>query len=524
MSSGSGSGRTAMFVYGNGRGDYLPLNQEPTLGQRKFGRYTDRHEVTGSAFGSFEGQAPSRRPGLSFTFRAGYQWEVVDAGRWLRSGSPDLTAATRELLVARITQLAVAVDPTEADLGRREIEKRLGGRLELLGHGADALLTSFAMWPDIPAHPIAQSANFGQASCRLLAADGVPLDVALGLSWQVQDAVRWHLDRVNEPGRLCEEILVREVGQVVAEFEHDRAAEAQAAVISRLVNVPMQPGHGLVVSLKNARVELGESRRSVDVSVRAERFEAKLSTSEASTLLDAVIDISWRIRDPGLWVRSPIDDPSGQCQHEVVQRLRVVTGGYPWSALRDAEREINEQICRRPLDVEGCIELTLIGVQLRLQPELEQRVQELAAATLDADITKEKLAADEAATTASLTRAKLIQAALDAGLDPDVLRVEADPTGAAEALSNLSFRRHAEEQRRFELLVILAKSGELERDLAQRIIAAATAGALPGGGGDAGAEQRQRPGYSGRGLRRGDARPVTPPAEDTPPDTPDKAR
>ncbi|WP_250284139.1 hypothetical protein [Frankia sp. CiP1_Cm_nod2] len=513
MTTGNGSSRTVMFVYGNGRGDYLPLNQEPTLGQRKWGRYTNRHDVTGSAFGSFEGHAPSHRSSVNFRFRAGYRWELVDAGIWLRAGSPDLTAATQELLLAHITGMTVAIDPTETDGGRQKVEKTLAGRLELSGHGAYASLTSFTLWPDIPEDPTARSATFGQVTCRLPAADGVLLTVALGLSWQVEDRVRWYLDQVNEPGKLCEEILVREVGGVIAAFEYDRVAEAQVAVLSRLADKPIDPGHGLVVSLKSVRVEFGGPRQPVDTSTRTEPFVTKLSTSDSSILVDAEIDISWRIRDPALWMRNPIDDPSGWCQREVAQWLREITRSYSWNNLRAAEQAIDERICRRTFAVGECIELTVAGVQLRPPSELEQPAKRIVTEGIENDITK-------ARTVASLARAQLIREALDKGLDPDVLRVEFDPAGPAVPLSNLSARRHADDQRKFELLVIAAEKGWLEHDLAQRIFAAA--GVLLGTGDDA--EQRPRLGYRGGGLRRDETRSIDSPSKGSSSDEPDEPR
>jgi len=134
-------------------------------------------------------------------------------------------------------------------------------------------------------------------------------------------------------------------------------------------------------------------------------------------------------------------------------------------------------VCRRPILVADNLELTIVFVGLALPDDLASRLIAGTVNAFDKEASKERAEIRLATSEGHLRQARRVQEELDAGLDPDVIRMFTDSAG----LASLSERKRAEMRDLWDLLLTLAKAGDLPNDLKKRVISAATAGFLPGG-------------------------------------------
>lgn len=472
----------AFFYTDSAENRALPINHQPTVGQRRFSGYTRRQEVISTAAGYFEGVLPSRNPRLGFVYSVGFRWDLADPAAWSRAGKPDLTETTRRLLVTSVRQLVSQADPATAAATQDDVERRLAGTpIDIAGSAGIARMTNLTLRPDLPPDRTeSQAWTFATlGGLRLPAADDVTFTVALTLGWRVHDAVTWHLERVNEPAGLCKEILARDVGLILRAFPHDQAADAQETARKQLVDSPLDVDHGLQVVLRSIRVQLGAPNQPVDLSSHADQFDTTLATRDPAVSLDATVDISWRVCDQAQWARRPIDDLPRRCQAEATRRLVAVTTHYLWSDVAIAQQYIDEHACRADIDVDGSIELRIVSVRLTPPAGLIKSGQELANAAVNTKIIKEELEGQTVVMEWKLKQAGELQRALDSGVHPGVIKVLEDPSGAAETWAELSAERQAERRMQFALAADLAKTGHLPTELAKKILAAQSALGIP---------------------------------------------
>src|SRR6185369_2171648 len=325
----------------------LPLGREATFGQRKFGGYSERHDVTITATGFFSGTAPSRHPAVDFAFDAYFEWDLTDPAAWARNGREDLTKATIDLLTAQVGKHTLSTDPRAAATAGPDIELRLRGAVfPLPGPAGSARLTGLTLRVELPSDPAVEKGwTFDRAELQTQSEDGVPFTVGLSFAWRVADPLRWRLERVDEPAQLCREVLGNEIGLVLASYPHHRATDAQEAARGHLGNRALNAEHGLEVELRSLRVALDATSRPVDITSHSEQYETKLPTNNAAVPFEATIAITWQVSDQARWARSPLENPLSRCQFEANQRLLAVTSLYTWEQADIAQRYINEQIC-----------------------------------------------------------------------------------------------------------------------------------------------------------------------------------
>lgn len=385
------------------------------------------------------------------------------------------------MLLASVRQLASQAGPTTAAAAQADIERRLvGSPVDIAGGAGTASLTNLTLQPDLPPDQTAgQAWTFATLDPRLPAADDVQFTVALTLNWRVHEPVTWHLERINEPAGLCQEILAREVGLILRAFRHDEAADAQETARKQLVGAPLDVGHGLQTVLRSIRVTLGPSSRPVDLSSHSAEFDATLPTRDPAIPLDAKVDISWRVRDQVRWTRQPIEDLPLRCQAEATRRLRAVTTHYIWQDMAAAQQHIDEHVCPTDIDVDGSVELRIVSVRLTPPAGLMKSGQELENATVGVKITEERLKGQAARREWELKHAFELQKAFDDGVHPIVLKAIVDPPNAAKAFTELSAQQQAEQRMQFEFAAELAKAGQVSTELARKILAAQSALGIP---------------------------------------------
>ncbi|WP_394362061.1 hypothetical protein [Amycolatopsis sp. SB7-3] len=167
-------------------------------------------------------------------------------------------------------------------------------------------------------------------------------------------------------------------GKIVRTLDVNRAS-------LRKVN-PVSSGHTAIVYLTRRgtyelavnRMTMGEvwlgtpsEMYSVDLTTHDDVFPLELPSKEEAFRFPATVNVSWRVSDPIIAVRSGLSDPVGQVQRALEGQLRTVTRKFSLTENAQAEAEINAAYRGKPIVVSPALVIERCSVLI--DPEIGQR-------------------------------------------------------------------------------------------------------------------------------------------------------
>lgn len=173
-------------------------------------------------------------------------------------------------------------------------------------------------------------------------------------------------------------------GKIVRTMEVSRAS-------LRNVN-PTSSGHTAIVyltrrgtyELATSRLTMGErwldtpnEMYSVDLTTHDDVLTLELPSREEAFRFPATVNVSWRVSDPIIAVRTGLNDPVGQIKRYLEGQLRTITRKFSLDENPQAEAEINTSYQGKPIVISSALVIERCSVLIDSEEGLRKHVNEL---------------------------------------------------------------------------------------------------------------------------------------------------